>query len=116
MSDEALIVRGGVLAGIPQVVESFVSCEARWGFYAISVFGADGLSMKQVIARNPNLQDYRKVRISTAGRIRSAGFSVVPTFDPDHQSIKFPVCPSDMQVEDLVSVFDPPVANPIRQG
>ncbi len=61
----------------------------------------------------PELERYGKVRLSTAGRLRSLGFALVPTLDRPHYDVVLPDL-ADATLDRLEIGFDRPVPNSSR--
>lgn len=70
-----------------------------------------GLPVAEVCRTSPRLGRYRQVRLSTFGRLRAAGFPVIPTFDAPHYTLALPDL-SELTVARLVRCFDDPIPNP----
>ncbi|MGH3371574.1 MAG: hypothetical protein ACRDPR_16405 [Nocardioidaceae bacterium] len=85
------------------------------GLYTVSVFLALDDSLEGLSAREPYLLRYAKVRLSTVGALRAAGFAVIPTLARPHYDVVLPdvAAPTLGRLE---SCFEPPVPNPGRQS
>jgi hypothetical protein len=69
-------------------------------------------SVEETCRTSPRIGDrYGQVRLSTAGRLRTAGFVLLATFDRPHFDIALPDL-SDAVVARLDECFDPPIPNP----
>ncbi|MGB6059030.1 MAG: hypothetical protein WBF71_12300 [Microthrixaceae bacterium] len=82
------------------------------GMFGISVEGVIDTTVQEA-CRGERLVSYRKVRLSTFGRVREAGFALLPTFDHPH----FTVVLADLSELILVRLnrcFDSPIPNPGR--
>ena len=78
--DAVILVRGGVLS--PDSVHRTVErCRREYGFLGLSVYGAIGMTVAELVIAVPQIGPtrYRQVRLSTFGAVRSAGFPVWPT-------------------------------------
>ncbi len=65
---------------------------------------------------SPRIGDlYGKIRLSTAGRLRGAGFVLLPTFDRPHYDVALPEL-SDAVIDRLDTCFDAPIPSPGRPG
>ena len=62
----------------------------EFGIYTVSVFLALDATVDELCRDRPELQRYGKVRLTTAGRLRSLGFALVPTFDRPHYDVVLP--------------------------
>lgn len=110
LPDDAVVVRGGLMlaADLELSAQSHFDLE---GSYALSVFSAPGLSADEIAGRVP--LRHSKIRQSTVGRIRSAGYEVVSSAGPPgHADLLLPHRPSDRDWHALDIAFDPPRANP----
>lgn len=83
---------------------------ARWGAYAISVYGGDGSPVID-LCRSGNIRNGR-VRTSTAGEIAGREFSITKTLGPGHYSIWLPSTAVDV-LHTLVTAFGEPIPNPL---
>ncbi len=108
--DVVIVIRAGVLS--EQSVEDAANrCLEGFGLLGISVEGAMDLSVPEACRTSPRLQRYRRVRLSTFGRLRAAGFPVIATFDAPHYTVAL----SDLSVVTiarLLRCFDDPIPNP----
>lgn len=86
-----------------------------FGAYLISVEAVlDGLSVAETCRTSPRIGPrYGKVRLSTAGRLRSAGLVLLATFTRPHFDVALPDL-SDHSLQRLLACFDEPVDNPGR--
>jgi hypothetical protein len=57
---------------------------------------------------------YRHIRLSTFGRLRSAGFELLPTFDHPHFTVVLGDH-SEVTLARFARAFDAPIPNPARQ-
>jgi hypothetical protein len=82
------------------------------GEFAISVFSAPGLDIEQLALLAD--QPHPKIRISTAGRVRAAGYEIVRSEEEalGHADVKLPSEPTDDMLDALRSAFDDPEPNP----
>lgn len=70
-----------------------------------------GLSVVEACRASPRLCRYRKVRLSTFGRLRAAGFAVIATFDSPHYTVALSDL-SELTLARLARCFDDPIPNP----
>lgn len=108
--DAVVVVRGGQMTS-EFVHRSATAAHDELGIYALSVFLALDDPLDELCAREPFLARYGKVRFSTVGALREAGFPLIPTLDRPHYDIVLP----DLQpstLERLDGCFEPPVPNP----
>jgi hypothetical protein len=81
----------------------------------ISVEGAVGVSVIEACRTSERLGRYGHVQLSSFGRLRSAGFALLATFEHPHFTVVLPDI-SDLTLARLLRCFDPPVPNPARPG
>ena len=86
---------------------------AEFGIFAVSVFLALDEPVETLCAIEPYLHRYGKIRTSTVGRLRGAGFALIPTLARPHYDIVLPDL-SDETLSRLDDCFGPPVTNPAR--
>jgi hypothetical protein len=109
--DVAIVVRGGLLTP-DSVLRTTDRCRREYGFLGLSVYGAIGMTITELVAAVPQigLTRYRQLRLSTFGALRVAGFPVWPTNQFPHFSIVLPdVEPSTLTR--LERCFGPAVQN-----
>ncbi|CAN5711452.1 hypothetical protein BH18ACT15_BH18ACT15_15380 [soil metagenome] len=58
----------------------------------------------------------RRSDLSTVGRLADTGFHIGRDGWPPHLSVRFPVSPTDADLEVLTDAFDPAMANPLAAG
>lgn len=109
LPDDAVVIRGGLMAmaDLRRSAQIHFDHEGR---YALSVFcGVDASA--DAIARAASLP-HPKIRQSTVGRIRRAGFDVVRSEGPPgHADLVLPDPPTDDDWRALEAAFDPPRHN-----
>lgn len=112
--DVIVVVRGGEMrsAFTRRTAET---AHAELGIFAVSVFLTLDESVDELCAGEPFLARYRSVRLSTAGRVRDAGFPLIPTLDRPHYDIVLPNV-RDGTLSRLDECFDPPIPNPARRS
>lgn len=81
----------------------------RLGKPGISVYGGEGLAVKDVLLQNPLPNP--KIRKTTGGRLRAAGFDFEQTFRAGHYTVWLPDTGDETLVR-LADTFDPPERNP----
>jgi hypothetical protein len=86
------------------------TCRARHRFYGLSFWGENGLTIGEIVALAE--LEHLHIRVSTVGRLRAIGREPVRTRRPGHLSLRFEVSPSDEEVGELASAFDPPIPTP----
>jgi hypothetical protein len=83
-----------------------------FGVYLVSVEAVLDGTVELVCRNSPRIGDrYGQVRLSTAGRVRSAGFVLLATFDRPHYDIALPDLSDDV-ISRLDNCFDAPTPNP----
>jgi len=111
--DTVVVVRGG------EMNSAFVRRTAQRsadesGYYAVSVFLALDEPVELLCASEPYVARYGQVRFTTVGRIRHAGFPLLPTLDRPHYDVVLPDL-EEPTLDRLEAAFDRPVPNPARQ-
>lgn len=110
LPDGAIVVRGGLMlpADLAMGVQSQFD---RAGVYALSVFSIP-LRTADEIARSAELP-HSTIRVTSVGRLRSAGYDVVDSpGPPGHADLVFPGPPTEGDWRILDEIFDPPRFNP----
>jgi hypothetical protein len=113
LNDQAYVIRGGLMVIITLRI-AIDTCMERQKFYGLSFFGENGLSVDET-ARLAGI-DNRRMRVSTVGAIRSAGFQPIRSGEYPHLSVRFEVVPTDDELERLVAVFDDDIPNPYQSN
>jgi hypothetical protein len=113
LSDDALVVRGGLLT--PEKVQQAAGEEPD-GTWGLSVQSAPGMSIRDLV-REGSIP-HSKVSVSSVGRIRSlgTGFDVKKTDGVgNHGTLVIPSRPVTQEDASAVaSAFDDPIINPTR--
>lgn len=117
--DDALVVRGGLMSSTSLESNAYGShADPECGLWAISVWSFEGLSPVEIVREarkyEPRALPQGKLRVSTAGRIRSADYGLVATNLPGHYSLVVSPEPDEAIWEDLREIFDEPIPNPER--
>jgi hypothetical protein len=96
---------------------SLETCLEIHGFYGLSFFGDNGLTVEEIaaLAREERLRN-QQIRVSTIGRLRGLSLDPFRSGDYPHLTIKWEVMPSDDELERLVGLFDAPIPNPLLGG
>jgi hypothetical protein len=115
LPDEAVVVRGGVMN--PKDLEvSAHSHFDEFGAYALSVHSRAEMSADEIsaFAGIP----HGKIRETTVGALRGAGYSVVPSeqHGPAHADLQLPYPPSSSDWQALDDAFSEPRPNPTRRS
>lgn len=114
LPDDSVVVRGGLMfpADLARGVQSHFDTE---GVYALSVFSAAGRTADEIAIAVP--LPHPKIRTSTVGRVRVAGYDVVSSpGPPGHADLLFREPPTDDDWRTMDRIFDPPRANPATIG
>jgi hypothetical protein len=85
---------------------------AVYAVYGISVEGVIDGSVQEA-CRGERIASYRRVRLSTFGRVREAGFALLATFDHPHFTVVLADL-SELNLARLDRCFDDPIPNPGR--
>jgi hypothetical protein len=88
-------------------------CFEGYGILGISVEAAIGVTVAEVCRSSPRLARYRQLRLSTFGRLRTAGFPLVATFDAPHYTLALPDL-SEITLARLERAFGDPIPSPGR--
>lgn len=111
-NDIVVVVRGGQMDS-DYVRRTALDSYDELGLYTVSVFLALDDPVEVLCAREPYLARYGKVRLSTVGALRGAGFALIPTLSRPHYDVVLPdITPSTLgRLDDS---FEPPAPNPAR--
>lgn len=111
--DAAVVLRGGVLGadGVRRAAQRTFDLYAVFG---VSVEGVLDVTVQEA-CRGERVAGYRRIRLSTFGRLRGAGFALLGTFDRPHFTLVLPDV-SDFTISRLDRCFDAPIPNPGRPG
>jgi hypothetical protein len=109
--DAIVVLRAGVMSA-DNVIRAAERTFALYAVYGISVEGVIDTSVQEA-CRSERIASYRRVRLSTFGRVRSAGFALLATFDHPHFTLVLAdLC--ELTLARLDRSFDEPIANPGR--
>lgn len=114
LPDDAVVVRGGLMlpADFARGVQSHFDTE---GVYALSVFSTARRTADEIAIAVP--LPHPKIRTSTVGRVRAAGYDVVSSpGPPGHADLLLRKPPTDDDWRTLDRIFDVPRANPATIG
>lgn len=112
--DTVVVIRAGVMS--PETLRRTAADSFEdFGAYLVSVEAVlDGQTVAETCRASPRIGTrYGKIRLSTAGRLRSAGLVLLATFSRPHFDVALPDL-SDHSLERLLACFDLPVDNPGR--
>lgn len=87
-----------------------------YGAFTVSVEAVIDSTVDETCRTSPRIGErYGKIRVSTFGRLRSAGFAVIGTFGHPHFDVLLPDT-TERTIARLVACFDDPIPNPARAG
>lgn len=110
--DTVVVIRGGEMAS-EDVRRTARDAFEETGIYSLSVYLTLDAPVDELCRGEPFLARYGKVRLSTAGRLRRAGFVLLATLARPHYDIVLPDT-SDGTLLRVEQCFDAPVLNPGR--
>jgi len=111
LPDDALVVRGGIMLRRDLVKAATMMSEIS-GELGISTRAGADVSWEDLASDLPQPQ----VRLSTAGRLRAAGFEVALTGDRErHATVYLGAELTDDVLQRLTGAFEPPRANTHRK-
>ncbi|MCC5952808.1 MAG: hypothetical protein JJU45_12015 [Acidimicrobiia bacterium] len=110
--DAAIVLRAGVMER-GAVVRASERTFSLYALHGISVEGVIGTTVQEA-CRSERVAAYRRVRLSTFGLVREAGFALLATFDAPHFTLVLPDL-SELTLARLERCFDPPIPNPGRR-
>lgn len=88
-------------------------CFEGYGILGMSVEATIGVSIIEACRSSARLARCPRLRLSTFGRQRAAGFPLVATFDRPHYTLTLPDL-SEITLARLDRAFDKPIPNPGR--
>ena len=109
--DVTVVLRAGVMSA-DNVTRAAERTFAVYAVYGISVEGVIDTTVQQA-CRGDRIVSYRRVRLSTFGRVRGAGFALLATFDLPHFTLLLADL-SELTLARLDRCFDEPIPNPGR--
>ena len=110
--DAAVVLRAGAMSA-DNVHRSAARTFALYAVYGISVEGVIDGTVQEACRSSERIAGYRQIRLSTFGRLRSAGFALLATFDHPHFTLVLADL-SELTVARLGKCFDEPIPNPGR--
>jgi hypothetical protein len=112
LPDEAIVIRGGL--NQQDVMQRSAQDEFELnGQYALSVAADASMTLQALAVANQT--PHSRIRKTTVGRLRAAGFDVTPPKgEKRHADLILPNPPTDEVWEALEAAFDPPEPNPNR--
>jgi hypothetical protein len=109
--DATIVLRAGVMSA-DNVTRAAERTFAIYAVYGVSVEGVIDTTVQEA-CRGDRIARYRRVRLSTFGRVREAGFALLATFDHPHFTLVLADL-SELTLARLDRCFDEPIANPGR--
>lgn len=112
--DDATVV---LRAGLMQTSNIRRSAERTFAVYAIYGLSAEAVidrTVREACTSSDRIAGYRRIRLSTFGRLRSAGFALLATFEAPHFTVVLADV-SELTVARLERCFDSPIPNPGRE-
>jgi hypothetical protein len=106
-----VVVRAGVMS-IESATRAAERTFALYAVYGISVEAVIDTTVQEA-CRGDRIASYRRVRLSTFGRVREAGFALLATFDHPHFTLVLADL-SELTLARLDHCFDEPIPNPGR--
>ena len=110
--DATVVLRAGVMSP-DNVRRAAERTFALYAVYGISVEGVIGRTVLDACRTSERILAYRQVRLSTFGRLRTAGFALLATFDHPHFTLVLADL-SEITIARLGRCFDDPIPNPGR--
>lgn len=113
-SDAVVIIRAGVML-IETLRRTAQDSFDDFGAYLVSVEAVlHGATVVETCRTSPRIGDrYGKVRLSTAGRLRTASLPLLSTFSSPHFDVVLPDV-TEATLHRLSECFDEPITNPGR--
>lgn len=109
--DATVVLRAGVMS-VSNVRRAAERTLAVHAVYGISVEGVIDTTVRET-CRGERIASYRRVRLSTFGRVREAGFALLATFDHPHFTLILADL-SELTIARLDRCFDEAIPNPGR--
>lgn len=108
--DATVVLRAGVMAA-DSIRRAAQRTFDAYAVYGISMEGVIDQTVLQACRTSERVGSYRQIRLSTFGRLRTAGFALLATFEHPHFTIVLPDL-SELTVARLETCFDDPIPNP----
>jgi hypothetical protein len=109
--DTVVVLRAGLMSA-ENVTRAAERTFALYSVYGISVEGVIDSTVQEA-CRAERIASYRRVRLSTFGRVRETGFALLATFDHPHFTLVLADL-SELTLARLDRCFDDPIPNPGR--
>lgn len=108
--DATVVLRAGVMAA-DAICRSATRTFDAFAVYGVSVEGIFGRTVLEACQESERVTAYRRIRLSTFGRLRGAGFALLASFDLPHYTVVLPDL-SELTVARLAGSFDDSIPNP----
>jgi hypothetical protein len=117
LPDGALVVRGGVMGSGSMLRNAETSfADPGCGLWSLSVWSYPDMTADEIVREAkqvmPETLPQGKIRVSTVGKLRSAGFELVAMPERGHYSLVVPPEPGEPIWDHLRELFDEPIPNP----
>lgn len=109
--DATVVLRAGAMSA-ESVRRAAERTFTLYAVYGISVEGVIETTVQEA-CRGERIAGYRRIRLSTFGRVRGAGFALLATFDHPHFTLVLADL-SELTLARLDRCFDEPIPNPGR--
>lgn len=104
LSPQAVVVRGGTMR-LSDLEKAAKACKAKKGRPGISVYASADLTVSELIEQSGI--GHRVVRLSTAGKLAGAGFTLEQSGAPLHHTVWMPrQATLDEELKTLANLFD----------
>jgi hypothetical protein len=113
LPDDAIVVRGGLMQNIDEMVEDARDEMARVGHPGLSVRAGVGVTLVELVRAGQ--VPHNQIVVSTAGRVRKDGYSFVKIPGEYHYNIVLPSL-EPTTVAQLADSFDGPQPNPVPRN
>jgi hypothetical protein len=110
--DATVVIRAGLMNNTKIAVSARRTFDTH-AVYGVSVEGVINQTVIEACRSSQRISSYQRIRLSTFGRLRAAGFALLATFDAPHFTIVLPDL-SELTVARLGACFDQPIPNPGR--
>ncbi len=110
--DAAVVLRAGSMSP-DNIRRSAERTFAIYAVYGISVEGVIDRTVFEACRDSERIAGYRRIRLSTFGRLRGAGFALLASFDHPHFTVVLADL-SEVTIARLARGFDEPILNPAR--
>ena len=109
--DATVVLRAGVMT-VESMRRAAERTFALYAVYGVSVEGVIDTTVQEA-CRGERIAGYRRIRLSTFGRVRGAGFALLATFDHPHFTVVLADL-NELTLARLDRCFDEAIPNPGR--